>query len=69
MMRKLVMVLLALGTIVGFGSGMARWHHERRHGRDRFMDRVAEECVQAARRVDRRAEGGPDRRAERPESR
>lgn len=66
MIRKVVMGLLALGAIAGFGSGLARWHHMRHGGgRDQFMDRVAEQCVEAARRIDRR-EG---RRAGPPESR
>ena len=65
--RKIVIALLALGTVVGFGSGIARWHHARSGGRDRFMDMVAERCVDAARRLDRRdgREGRDGRGSER----
>jgi hypothetical protein len=54
MMRRVVMGLLILGTIVGFGSGIARRVHGHHRNHDRFMDRVADECVDAARRADRR---------------
>lgn len=69
MMRKIVIGLLALGTIAGFGSGIAHWHHARHGGRDRFMDAVAERCVDAARRVDRRDGRAPERGAREADSR
>lgn len=70
MKRKIVIALLALGTLVGFGSGFARMHHGR-HGRhDRFMDQVAERCVDAARRLDaREGRRGPERGAREADSR
>ena len=69
MKRKIVIGLLALGTLVGFGSGIARMHHFRHGGRDRLMDQVAERCVDAARRLDRKAGRAPDRRAQEADSR
>lgn len=64
MKRKIVMGLLVLGTIAGFGSGFARMCHGRHRGHEQFMDRVADECVQAARRADRQ-----DREGRRPDGR
>lgn len=32
MRRYLVIALLALGTVLGFGSGVAHFHHWRHHG-------------------------------------
>ena len=56
MKRKLLIGLLAFGTVAGFVGGCARMHkmaHYRhgdfRHGR--FQDRVAETCAEAAHRV------------------
>jgi hypothetical protein len=51
MKRRLLIVLLTLGTIGGFGSGIAsvRWHgHARRAA---FERHVAKVCVDAARRA------------------
>jgi hypothetical protein len=67
MMRRVIMGLLVLGTVVGFGAGFARRHMGHR-GHEQLMDRVADECVDAARRADRRDREGrrpPDRRDER----
>jgi hypothetical protein len=58
--RKLLMVLLGLGAIAGFGAGFARlcyggWGHHGPGGRfDRhaeFERRVADTCTEAALRV------------------
>ncbi len=56
--RKLVLVLLGLGTVCGFALGIhsLRYHHEGgwRHrwgAHESHMDRVAEACVRAAERV------------------
>jgi hypothetical protein len=58
-MRKLLIVLLALGAIVGYGAGFARlfhhgFHHgpghHAFHGREHFEQRVADVCVEAAER-------------------
>lgn len=48
MRRKILMVLLALGAIGGFGAGIAglRCHRERRAA---FERHVAKICVEAAR--------------------
>jgi hypothetical protein len=35
MRRNLLIVVLALGTVVGFGSGFARLHHHRHGGQAR----------------------------------
>jgi len=69
MKRKIVIGLLALGTLAGFGSGIARIRHFHHGGRDRFMDQVAERCVDAARRLDRRADRARERRAPDSDSR
>ena len=59
-MRKLLIVLLALGAVAGFTAGFARlWHfHHDGSGRygygfhrgERFEQRVADVCVEAAER-------------------
>jgi hypothetical protein len=50
MKRKLIIGLLALGTILGFALGFARVCGRHHHGwhRQRFEQRVAEVCTQAA---------------------
>jgi hypothetical protein len=48
--RKIAIVLLSLGTIVGFGSGFASMRHRACARRDAFEKRVADICVDAARR-------------------
>lgn len=64
MRRKLLMVLLGLGAVAGFGSGIARlcyggWAHHAagaREGRHAaFERRVADTCTEAAKRVYDRA--------------
>lgn len=51
--RKLIMVGLALGTVAGFGSGIAsmkcRAHHRRAH----FKHYVTDVCADAVRQADR----------------
>jgi len=63
MKRRLLIVLLTLGTIGGFGSGIAsmRWHgHARRAA---FERHVAKVCVDAARRAkDAPADSAQDNR-------
>jgi hypothetical protein len=52
MRRPFLMVLLALGTVAGFGSGFASVHgscHGSRGG-SRFEQHVADVCTEAARR-------------------
>jgi hypothetical protein len=56
-MRKLLIVLLALGAIAGFSAGFARlWHFHHYgpgygwHRGERFEQRVADVCVEAAER-------------------
>ena len=51
MRRKIVMGLLALGAVAGFGAGFARmgYWHGRHH--DHFERRVADVCVEAALRA------------------
>lgn len=60
MRRKIWIVLLSLGVIVGFGAGFARLHHYRHHGHwgsghpgrhAAFERHVAEVCTQAAAKV------------------
>ncbi len=57
MKRKIVMGLLALGTIGGFASGFAGMRCRAEHRRQAFEDRVAETCVRAAKRVEGSADG------------
>jgi hypothetical protein len=61
MRRKLLIGLLAFGTVAGFGSGFfsmahggCRNHHAQR--RAAFERHVADVCVEAAQRADRRAD-------------
>ena len=65
MRRKLVLVLLALGTVAGFALGVHSLRHPHEHGwRHRWgwhesrMDAVADACVRAAERV-QKAGGSP----------
>lgn len=60
MRRKLLMVALALGAAIGFGAGFARLYHGgfghygpggREGRRAAFEQRVAQTCVEAAKRV------------------
>jgi len=58
MKRRLLITVLAFGTLFGFASGFMslgshlRGHHERR--RAAFEDHIADVCVDAARRAERR---------------
>jgi hypothetical protein len=51
----LLLVLLALGSVAGFGSAFFGWrHHDSGWGaawQERRLDAVAEACVRAAERV------------------
>lgn len=54
MKRKLLIALLAFGTVAGFGSGiasMACWHHRAEARRAAFERHVADVCVEAAYRA------------------
>ncbi len=65
--RKIAIVLLSIGTLVGFGSGFASMRHRACARRDAFEKRVADVCVDAARRTDAaqaRAEVDPEPRAD-----
>ncbi len=58
MRRRLLIVVLALGTVLGFGAGFASLHHRGcgyrgGYGRAGFEDRVSELCAEAALRVQR----------------
>ena len=53
MKRKIVMGLLALGTIGGFASGIATMGCRAHHRREAFENRVAETCIRAAKTVER----------------
>ncbi|MEO7112993.1 MAG: hypothetical protein ABI183_21320 [Polyangiaceae bacterium] len=55
MRRPFLMVLLALGTVAGFGSGFASMHGcHRGGGGSRFEQHVADVCYQAAQRANHR---------------
>jgi len=51
--RKIIMGLLAIGTIGGFASGFASMRCHGKHRREAFQDKVAETCVRAAQRVEK----------------
>lgn len=53
--RKVIMTLLALGTVLGYLGGAASFAcRARLHHRKHFKEMVAETCVSAAERVYRR---------------
>jgi len=56
MRRPVLLVLLALGSVAGFGSAFFGWRYQHEYGwggpaYGRRMDAVAEACVRAAERV------------------
>jgi hypothetical protein len=56
MRRPVLLVLLALGSVAGFGSAFFGWRYQHEVGwggpwYERRMDAVAEACVRAAERV------------------
>ncbi len=55
--RRIVMALLALGTVGGFASGFASMSCHARGRHAEWQDRVAEVCVRAAKNVDAKADG------------
>jgi hypothetical protein len=61
MKRKILIGLLALGTVGGYASGFASMRCKARHGRAAFEERVAETCVRAAKKVERDEQAGRDR--------
>lgn len=54
--RMVLAVMLALGTVSGFGAGFAAMHGHHRHHRDALERHVAEVCVRAADRARDEAE-------------
>ena len=62
MRRRILIAVLALGTVLGFGAGFAhlRWRggcgHHGRYGSAAFEERVSEICADAALRVQRERE-------------
>jgi len=58
--RRIVMGLLALGTIGGFAAGFASMSCHARGGREEWKDRVAEVCVRAAKNVDAEKAQAPE---------
>jgi hypothetical protein len=55
MRRPFLMILLALGTVAGFGSGFASMHGSCHGNRgSRFEQHVADVCADAVRRTERR---------------
>jgi hypothetical protein len=49
MKRKLLLAVLALGTVVGYGSALSHRHHHRMH-RAEWKAAIADVCVEAAER-------------------
>ncbi|MBI5517638.1 MAG: hypothetical protein HY909_27960 [Deltaproteobacteria bacterium] len=67
MRRRILIVLLSLGVVGGFGSGIAHLAHCRGHHRARreaFERHVAQVCTQAA--LDATRRGAPPPRDEPP---
>jgi hypothetical protein len=59
MKRKILIVLLSLGTVGGFGAGFASMGHKSCHRRAAFERHVSQLCVDAALRSrDNRAHDG-----------
>jgi hypothetical protein len=50
MRRRALIFVLALGTIVGFGSGLLGCHYRGADRRQAFEDHVADVCTRAAER-------------------
>ena len=46
--RKILIGLLGLGTLVGYGSGIASMRHHCSHRHSEFEKRVAHVCAEAA---------------------
>lgn len=60
MKHKLLIVLLGLGTIAGYGASCASLHRHHDQRRAHFEDRVADVCAAAAHRVyDQRSQPSP----------
>ncbi|MBK6513012.1 MAG: hypothetical protein IPM79_07805 [Polyangiaceae bacterium] len=58
--QRIIMGLLALGTIGGFAAGFASMSCHAKSRRERFKDEVAQTCVRAARSVDAADRGQED---------
>ena len=65
MRRKLLIAVLALGTVGGYAAGFASMRSCHNHRRDAFEQRVAKVCVDAARQSDAAAAAARD--AQRPQ--
>jgi hypothetical protein len=64
MKRKILIGLLAMGTVGGFAAGFGSMRCRAEHRRERFEHHVASVCVEAARDADRherRHGDGPSR--------
>lgn len=51
MKRKVLIGLLAFGTVAGYAAGCARIAHHKHHRHHAFEHRVADVCAAAAHRV------------------
>jgi len=51
MRRKALMVVLAIGAVAGFASGIWGCRHHREDRRQAFEDHVADVCTRAAERA------------------
>ncbi|NUP08536.1 MAG: hypothetical protein HOW73_21005 [Polyangiaceae bacterium] len=56
--RRIIMGLLALGTIGGFAAGFGSLACHGRERRERWKEEVAETCIRAAKNVDAEDRGG-----------
>jgi len=48
MKRRLLLGVLALGSVLGYSSALCSWHHGRHAHRAHWEQRVADVCVRAA---------------------
>ena len=55
MRRKGLIVVLALGAVAGFASGLVRCHYHGTAQRREFEDHLADVCLRAAERTHARA--------------
>jgi len=52
MRRPILAIVLALGAIAGFGTGVASVIHHHREHRAAFEQHIADVCVEAAQRAE-----------------
>jgi hypothetical protein len=51
--RRILMAVLAVGSVAGFASGFHSMHHRWHARHERFEEHVADVCVRAAKNADK----------------